>query len=36
MVIVTRGPIHIMAEIEEISPKQIMAPTMRPPNSPKM
>ena len=36
MVIMTRGPIHIIALIEEISPMQIMAPTMRPPSSPKM
>ncbi len=36
MVMVTRGPIHIIAEIEEISPIQIMPPTMRPPTSPKM
>ena len=32
----TRGPIHIMALIDEIKPKQINAPTMRPPCSPKM
>ena len=36
IVIITRGPIHIIALIEEISPTQIMAPTMRPPISPKM
>ena len=36
MVIITRGPIHIIAEIEEIRPMQIMPPTTRPPNSPKM
>ena len=36
MVIVTRGPIHIIALIEETSPMQISAPTMRPPTSPKM
>ncbi len=36
IVIITRGPIHIIALIEEISPMQIMAPTMRPPMSPKM
>jgi len=34
IVIVTRGPIHVIAEIEEIS-LQIMAMTMRPPRSPK-
>ena len=36
MVVVTRGPIHIMALIEETRPMQISAPTMRPPRSPKM
>ena len=36
MVIITRGPIHIIALIEDTSPMQIMAPTMRPPMSPKM
>ena len=30
MVIVTRGPIHIIAEIEDTSPMQIIAATMRP------
>ena len=36
IVIITRGPIHIIALIEEINPKQIIPPTMRPPKSPKM
>ena len=36
MVIITRGPIHIIALIEDTSPMQIIAPTMRPPISPKM
>ena len=36
MAIVTRGPIHIMALIEDMRPMQISAPTMRPPASPKM
>ena len=34
MVMVTRGPIHVMALIEDTSPRQISAPTMRPPSSP--
>ena len=36
MAMVTRGPIHIMALMEEMRPMQISAPTMRPPASPKM
>ena len=31
MAMVTRGPIHIMALIDETRPTQISAPTMRPP-----
>ena len=33
---VTRGPIHVIALIDETSPTQISAPTRRPPHSPKM
>ena len=36
MVIMTRGPIHIIALMEDTSPMQIIAPTMRPPISPKI
>ena len=34
IVIVTRGPIHVMALMEDTSPRLISAPTMRPPIGP--
>src|SRR5215210_4085174 len=36
IVIMTRGPIHIIALMEDTSPIQIIAPTPRPPISPNM
>ena len=36
IVMVTRGPIQVMALMDDTRPRQISAPTIRPPKLPKM